>query len=113
SAVSGGSVGTMNLLASWRNCGPAIDSTSAAPTFDANAASSESSLHAVGWGLAFKDLPRSVLPIFSNPYVDRGSVLADAWEREPRLQRPFPDPAPFLASWRTGVAEHRCPGVVF
>jgi hypothetical protein len=101
----------MNLLASWPECGP----PGAAPTttFDANAASAESSLHAVGWGLVFKDLPRSVLPIFSNPYVDRGSVLEDAWKREPRLQRPFPDPAPFLASWRTGVASHRCPGVVF
>jgi hypothetical protein len=112
SAVSGGSVGTMNLLASWPQCGPPV----AAPppiTFDANAASAESSLHAVGWGLVFKDLPRSVLPIFSNPYVDRGSVLEDAWKREPRLQRPFPDPAPFLASWRNGVADHRCPGVVF
>jgi hypothetical protein len=61
----------------------------------------------------FKDLPRSVMPFFSNPYVDRGSVLEDAWKREGRLQRRFPAPAPFLASWRKGVADHRCPGVVF
>jgi hypothetical protein len=113
SAVSGGSVGTMNLLASWPNCGPTINPSQPPPAFDPNAVSRESSLHAVGWGLAFKDLPRSVVPFFSSPYVDRGSVLEDAWKREPRLQRPFPDPASFLSSWRRGVAEHLCPGVVF
>ena len=113
SAVSGGSVGTMNLLASWPNCGPTIDASRPPAAFDPNAVSRESSLHAVGWGLAFKDLPRSVVPFFSSPYVDRGSALEDALKREPRLQRAFPDPAPFLSSWRKGVADHLCAGVVF
>jgi hypothetical protein len=114
SAVSGGSVGTMNLLASWPDCGPPIEPADVVSGgFDANAASRASSLHAVGWGLVFKDLPRTIAPFFSNPYVDRGSVLEDAWKREPRLQRAYPDPAPFLASWRRNVAEHRCPAVAF
>jgi len=111
SAVSGGSVGAMNLLAGWRDCGPP-PAPSPHP-FDANAASRASSLHAVGWGLVFKDLPRAVVPFFSSPLVDRGSVLEDAWKREERLRRPLPDPAPLLSSWRAGISEHRCPGVVF
>jgi hypothetical protein len=52
-----------------------------------------------------------VFPFFSKPYVDRGSVLEDAWKREARLRRS--DSAAHLASWRAGVSSHRCPGVVF
>ena len=112
SAVSGGSVGAMNVMASWPECGPPLELTEPGG-FDANAASRESSLHAVGWGLVFKDLPRTVAPIFSSPLVDRGSVLEDAWKREARLRRPYPAEGPLLASWRRNVAEHRCPGVVY
>ena len=112
SAVSGGSVGTMNVIASWPDCGPPLELTEAGG-FDANAASRESSLHAVGWGLVFKDLPRTFAPFFSSPLVDRGSVLEDAWKREPRLQRQPPAEGPLLASWRRNIAERRCPGVVY
>ena len=109
SAVSGGSLATMNLLVSWPGCGSSAAGTVPASVVDVNVVSRESSLHAVGWGLVFKDLPRSVLPFFSNPYVDRGSVLEDAWKHE-MLQL---QPSPLLASWRTRAAEHGCPGVVF
>jgi hypothetical protein len=112
SAVSGGSVGSMNVMASWPECGPPLDLTEPGG-FDANAASRESSLHAVGWGLVFKDLPRTFAPIFSSPLVDRGSVLEDAWKREARLRRPYPAEGPLLASWRRNIGEHRCPGVVY
>jgi len=112
SAVSGGSVGTMNVMASWPDCGPPLDLTEAG-SFDANAASRESSLHAVGWGLVFKDLPRTFAPFFSSPLVDRGSVLEDAWKREARLQRQPPAEGPLLASWRRNIAERRCPAVVY
>ncbi len=112
SAVSGGSVGTMNVVASWPECGPSLEA-SEVQGFDANAASRESSLHAVGWGLVFKDLPRTGLPFFSSSLVDRGSVLEDAWKREPRLQRPYPAPGVLLASWRRNVAERYCPAVVY
>src|SRR5437879_5409377 len=105
----------MNLLASWPECDPLIEPPAVGPAerFEPNSASLESSMHAVGWGLVFKDLPRTVVPFLSNAFVDRGSVLEDAWKRESRLQRLFPAPAPFLASWRSNVAEQRCPGVVF
>ena len=112
SAVSGGSVGAMNVMAAWPACGPPLDLTEPGG-FDANAASRESSLHAVGWGLVFKDLPRTFAPLFSSPAVDRGSVLEDAWKREPRLQRLPPIEGPLLASWRRNIAERRCPGVVY
>jgi len=112
SAVSGGSVGAMNAMASWPECGPPLDLTEPGG-FDANAASRESSLHAVGWGLVFKDLPRTFAPFFSSPAVDRGSVLEDAWKREPRLQRLPPTDGPLLASWRRNIAERRCPAVVY
>ncbi len=112
SAVSGGSVGTMNVMASWPDCGPPLDLTEPGG-FDANAASRESSLHAVGWGLVFKDLPRTIAPFFSSPLVDRGSVLEDAWKREARLQRQYPAAGPLLSSWRRNIADRRCPGVVY
>jgi predicted acylesterase/phospholipase RssA len=112
SAVSGGSVGAMNVMASWADCGPPLELTETG-VFDANAASRESSLHAVGWGLVFKDLPRTFVPMFSSPLVDRGSVLEDAWKREARLQRQLPSEGPLLASWRRNVEEGRCPGVVY
>ena len=113
SAVSGGSVGAMNFLAFTPDCGPAVDSGTLDVQFDANTASEASSLHAVGRGLVFKDLPRTVVPFFSTPYVDRGSQLEDAWKREPRLRKPYPDAAALLSSWRHNVAERRCPGAVF
>lgn len=111
SAVSGGSVGTMNALADWAGCGPPI--AAGHRDFDPNVASQESSLHAVGWGLVFKDLPRTIVPFFSNPYVDRGSVLEDAWKREPRLQEPSSTGAPLLSTWRANVAERLCPAVIY
>ena len=118
SAVSGGSVGAMNVLASWTTCGlpreqAEIDALAKEP-FDPEAAASESSLHAVGWGLVYKDFPRTFLPFFSSPLVDRGSVLEDAWKREPRLQRKYPEngPGALLSSWRPAKAGE-CPAVIY
>jgi hypothetical protein len=109
SAVSGGSAGAMNFIAGVPECGPpALD-----PAFDPNLASQESSLHAIGWGLVFKDLPRTIVPLFSNPYVDRGSVLEDAWKREARLKASAPSTAALLSSWRHNIAERRCPGLLY
>lgn len=116
SAVSGGSAGSMNMLASWDQCGPerTVEEKAALVTqpFDPLGAAGESSLHAVGWGLVFKDLPRTFLPFFLSPFVDRGSVLEDAWKREPRLQRVTRE-GPLLASWRRNVAERECPALIF
>ena len=93
----------MNVMAASADCGPPLDPASP-HDFDANAASRESSLHAAGWGLVFKDLPRTIAPFFSTPFVDRGSLLEDAWKREDRLKRPNPDVSPLLASWRRNVS---------
>jgi hypothetical protein len=113
SAVSGGSVGTMNVLASFAECGPPLRRPQSMASFEPNSASQESSLHAIGWGLVFKDLPRTILPFFSDSAVDRGSVLEDAWKREPRLSALYPDPSPWLTNWRRNVGSGTCPGVVF
>ena len=113
SAVSGGSVGAMNVLAYTPDCGPTVASSPNDQTFDAETASQASSLHAAGRGLVFKDLPRTVFPFFSSPFVDRGSQLEDAWKRAPRLRKPYPDPAGLLSSWRYNVPDRKCPGVVY
>ena len=118
SSVSGGSVGTMNVLASWTTCGLPREQVEndalAKEPFEPEAAASESSLHAVGWGLVYKDFPRTFLPFFSSPFVDRGSVLEDAWKREPRLQRKYPEngPGALLSSWRPQKAGD-CPAVIY
>jgi hypothetical protein len=111
SAVSGGSAGTMNFLAALPDCGPLEPARD--PAFTPDQASQESSLHAIGWGLVFKDLPRTIAPVVSNPYVDRGSVLEDAWKREERLKASSPSTAALLSSWRRNVADRRCPGVLY
>jgi hypothetical protein len=112
SAVSGGSVGALYVIASIPDCGPPAESAAhPGRPFDPNAAAQASSLHAVGWGLVFKDLPRTIAPFFSAPDKDRGSVLEDAWKREPRLRHKKTNP--LLASWRRNVMEHKCPAVVF
>ncbi len=113
SAVSGGSVGAMNVLAYTPDCGPAVAPNPNDQTFDAETASQASSLHAAGRGLVFKDLPRTLFPFFSSPFVDRGSQLEDAWKRAPRLRKPYPDPAVLLSSWRYNVPDRKCPGVVY
>ena len=110
SAVSGGSVGAMNFLAFTPDCGPRVDLGTPDVQLDANTASEASSLHAVGRGLVFKDLPRTVLPFFSTPYVDRGSQLEDAWKREARLAEAVPDAAALLSSWRHNVPRTTVPG---
>ena len=66
SAVSGGSAGAMNVMAASANCGPPLDPASP-HDFDANAASRESSLHAAGWGLVFKDSATHHRAIFLQP----------------------------------------------
>jgi hypothetical protein len=112
SAVSGGSVGSLYAVAAMPDCGPVDqDAANAKKPFDPNHAAQASSLHAVGWGLVFKDLPRTIAPFFSAPDKDRGSVLEDAWKREPRLRHSNTEP--LLASWRRNVAEHKCPALVF
>jgi hypothetical protein len=110
SAVSGGSVGTMNVLAALPNCGPPLSADAAARPFEPNQASQDSSLHAVGWGLIFIDTPRTVAPFVWRPDLDRGVLLENAWKRESRLKS---DSDGLLSAWRAARNHGRCPGVIF
>ena len=120
SGVSGGSVGVMHFLTQDAGCG--VDDAGVPPTSRDAALqhAMESSLHAVGWGLVYQDLPRTVapLPYITSPLVNRGQLLEDAWKRDPRLgvridpKQPDGSPA-LLSTWARNVTSGACPGVVF
>jgi hypothetical protein len=113
SGVSGGAVGAMYFLdrlppvplASM----PALNGATSAAIRDAAAASS---LDAVGWGLAYPDLLRTVASLpFARlwPEIDRGWALEASWRR--RLASP-PGGAT-LAAWRRQALRGEKPHVVF
>lgn len=126
SAVSGGSVGVMHYLTQDSGCAP-DDGASAGKSSNTSMPTSrdaalehamESSLHAAGWGLAYQDLPRTVVPFLTSPLLNRGQLLEDAWKRDPRLASPVDSKKPagspaLLSSWAVPVARGRCPGAVF
>ncbi|HEX9669071.1 MAG TPA: hypothetical protein VGC93_06255 [Thermoanaerobaculia bacterium] len=109
SGVSGGAVGAMFFL----------DRLPAAPLatmgrLDANRvtairdAASASSLDAVGWGLAYPDLLRTILSFpFATlfPSIDRSWALEESWRR--RLATPAAPPT--LAAWRADALAGRKP----
>jgi hypothetical protein len=118
SAVSGGSVGAMHFLTQQADCGP--ESGPPRPTHPSVAVqrAMESSLHAVGWGLVYQDLPRTIVPFLTDPRVDRGLLMEDAWKRDRRLGEPVDPAAPrgrdaLLSTWQRNVPEGRCPGAIF
>jgi hypothetical protein len=100
SAVSGGAVGAMFVIESYRN--GALPDTEQLEAVAARA--TRSSLRHVGWGLLYRDLLRPLFPHFD--YEDRGSVLEDAWQREVRLDAP-------LRSWGVDAAQGLRPAVIF
>ena len=118
SAVSGGSVGAMHYLTQHPACSPDGTAAQVTPRPTALEHAMESSLHAAGWGLVYQDLPRTVVPFFTSPLVNRGSLLEDAWKRDARVasvvdaRAPGASPA-LLSNWGAQVASGRCPGVVF
>jgi cation transporter-like permease len=115
SGVSGGSVGIMHYLTQHAGCQPPAPQQRRPDRDRALNHAMESSLHAVGWGLVYQDLPRTVLPLFVSPMVDRGLLLEDAWKRDSRLGEPVHDRASraLLSNWRHGVAGGACPGAIF
>ncbi len=117
SGVSGGSVGIMHFLTQEPPCGPEVRTDNRnrgnAPKY-----ATDSSLHAVGWGLVYQDFPRVFAPVFTRPRVNRGLVMEDAWKRDPRLgaevDQTKTDGSPaLLSSWRRNVGQGTCPGVIF
>ena len=111
SSVSGGSVGTLFVLSDFDG-----NRTFPAPgtSFDdVLFASHRSSLSAVGWGLLYPDLARTV-PVFGSVVgsrvglqtIDRGWALENAWISGWKTPLNMSD-------WRADVAEGRRPAVIF
>jgi hypothetical protein len=110
SSVSGGSVGSMFVVAPYSGTGdyPEKDEELAAIRFNAK----RSSLSAVGWGLAYPDLARTVpvLGSFVPETFDRGWSLENTWAtgwREKNLNTPT------VKSWREDVRNGLRPAVIF
>jgi hypothetical protein len=110
SSVSGGSVGSMFVVAPYRGEGnyPSTDDDLSAVRYNAK----RSSLSAVGWGLAYPDLARTipVLGGFVPETFDRGWSLENTWStgwREHKLATPT------LKEWREDTRNGRRPAVIF
>jgi hypothetical protein len=112
SSVSGGSVGSMFIVAPYEEKGkyPSSDDELRAVRFNAQ----RSSLSAVGWGLAYPDLFRTV-PILGSIFVsetfDRGWSLEKTWSTA--LKRKDNEKTPVLSDWRKDVSEGHRPAVIF
>ena len=110
SSVSGGSVGSMFVVGPYAGGEyPSTDADLKAVRFNAK----RSSLSAVGWGLAYPDVARTV-PFFGSVLVpetvDRGWSLENAWAtgwREKKLETPT------MKQWREDVRQGLRPAVVF
>jgi hypothetical protein len=111
SSVSGGSVGSMFVVApysaddgSYPVAKPALQHI--------REFAARSSLGAVGWGLAYPDLARTV-PFFGSlvrETLDRGWALENAWSSD------WPDAnhkPPSMSDWRKDVRLGRRPAVIF
>jgi hypothetical protein len=108
SSVSGGSVGAMFVMAPYSPTNGAYPTDSAeleAIRFN----SSRSSLSAVGWGLSYPDLART-MPVFGSLLVpqtlDRGWALENAWLAGWKER-------PKMSDWRQDVGHGRRPAVIF
>lgn len=104
SSVSGGSMGTMFYLDHF------ADRPAGGVAGDAD----KPSLEAVGWGMAYLDLPHVILgPLFDpvgGRFWDRGWQLEHSWAE--RLRTP-PTKPPTLRSWAGETAEGHLPTVIF
>ena len=111
SSVSGGSVGSMFVVAPYSGTGeyPSADDDLRAVRFNAK----RSSLSAVGWGLAYPDLVRT-FPVLGSVVVpqtfDRGWSLENSWAtgwREKGLKTPT------IKEWREDARNGLRPAVIF
>lgn len=111
SSVSGGSVGSMFVIAPYSGTGqyPSTDDDLKAVRFNAK----RSSLSAVGWGLVYPDLART-FPLLGSVFVpetfDRGWSLENSWAtgwREKRLKTPT------IKEWRENARNGLRPAVIF
>jgi len=111
SSVSGGSVGSMFVVAPYSGTGeyPVTDEKLREIRFNAK----RSSLGAVGWGLAYPDLARTV-PVFGSLFVpeafDRGWSLENTWATGWRERN---QNTPTMKEWRKDVQNGYRPAVIF
>ncbi len=101
SSVSGGSVGAMYFINSYKMGGPPDDSLD---RIVANA--SRSSLDAAAWGLVYPDFTRSFVPFYNWSY-GRGHALEDEWSKDDLNLRDG------LLTWREGVKQGWRPSSIF
>lgn len=112
SGVSGGSVGTMYYL-------DRFDSTLGYPRSDELEnilrSSTDDSLDAVGWGLAYLDLWRFIsLPFLVRPNFDRGTAIETDWAGEMKNGKHEPPlPVKTLGIWREQVMKGEIPIPIF
>lgn len=111
SSVSGGSVGAMFVTAPYSTDSGIYPGTATdLESIRFNAV--RSSLSAVGWGLAYPDLGRTI-PLFGSAIpenLDRGWSLENAWATGWRESQ---QPQPTLADWRRDVQKGARPAVIF
>jgi patatin-like phospholipase len=79
SGVSGGSIGAAYFIDGLLRADAVT--TVDATLHDVRVRSTASTLEAVAYGLAFRDLPRLVTGGFYNPHMDRGQLLEEEWAR--------------------------------
>jgi hypothetical protein len=105
SSVSGGSVGTMYFVESLNPTGP----PSADDLHRVLAFAKRGSLNEAGWGFAYPDLWRAVIPIpeWFRFEKDRAWAMQQAWERGWRER------SPQLSGWVSGVNEGWRPATSF
>lgn len=121
SSVSGGSVGTMHYVAlgKWSSATRAFKP---ATRDRVNALACASCLEAVGWGLAYPDSLRMIVPFLVPAEVDRGWAVEMLWRRKwrqlPSDETPVAADLPplhdtRLKDWAKAMSKGEMPVVVF
>jgi hypothetical protein len=110
SSVSGGSVGSMFVVAPYRGEGEYDLTDDKLEEIRFN--TTRSSLSSVGWGLAYPDLARTVpaLGSFVPETFDRGWSLENSWATGWREKNEKP---PTMKQWRDDTRHGRRPAVIF
>lgn len=110
SSVSGGSVGAMYYLDRFGDQGYPINDE----LEDIFKSSTQESLDAVGWGLAYPDLWRFLgFPYLISPKLDRGTALETDWQGGMKNWQEGTNQPKTLATWRKRVLDGKIPIPVF
>ncbi|WP_348263923.1 hypothetical protein P8935_05155 [Telmatobacter sp. DSM 110680] len=114
SSVSGGSQGTMYVLGSYSASNGKLNMETLPDVRDA---SSRTALSAVGWGILYPDLLRTVPVVgsatgaFLGHDIDRGWALENEWVKN--WKRPLWSSAPKIDDWVKDTRNGKRPAVIF